>query len=200
MLCIRQAQEDSTMRYMINISILGLALVLNSVWADTDALNHYKTLTMLDGDWVLSPVDSQEGGATTKGPAAILVGTDNTAMSFRVVGKGSAVQENLLPGTGKEMVSMYHCDDFRNCSQVQAKHYCAKQNQPELVLDADKSGNQSIVMTCDMNTSLCNSAESHVHGIQHELSRDYNHLRTTYTIYTNGRFEKNSIYHFDRKQ
>jgi hypothetical protein len=188
------------MRYLIITCILGLAVVLNSAWADTDALNHYRTLTMLDGDWVLSPADTQEGGATRKGPAATLVGTDKTAMSFRVVGKGSAVQENLLPGTVKEMVSMYHCNDFRNCSQVQAKHYCAKQNQPELVLDADKSGNQSVVMTCDMSTSLCNSSEGHVHGIKHELTRDNNHLRTTYTIYSNGRFEKNSIYHFDRKR
>ena len=33
----------------------------------------------------------------------------------------------------------YHvdCDNFKECAQVQAKHYCAKQNQPELALDAD---------------------------------------------------------------
>ena len=104
-----------------------------------------------------------------------------------------------MPGAGKEMVTMYHCDKFKTCSQVQAKHYCAKQNQPELILDAGTSGDYVIVMACDMDTLLCNSAEGHVHMIKHELSQDNNHLRTTYTIHSDGRFEKDSIYHFDRK-
>jgi len=54
-------------------------------------------------------------------------------------------------------------------------------------------------MTCDMNTPLCNAVEGHVHKIKHELLQDSNHLTTTYTIYSNGKFEKDSIYHFDRK-
>jgi len=182
------------------ISILSLLFVGSSVGAGSDALDNYKTLTMLDGDWALSPADVQEGGATKKGPAAELIGTDKTAISLKVVGKGSAVQENLLPDTGKEMVTMYHCDKLKTCSQVQAKHYCAKQNQPELILDLGKSGDNVIVMACDMDTSLCNSAEGHVHMIKHELSQDNNHLRTTYTIHSDGKFEKDSIYHFDRKQ
>lgn len=180
--------------------VAGLVLMVSSAWADTSALDNYRTLTMLDGSWVLSPADKQEGGAAKKGPAAKIVGTDMIAISFKVVGKGSALQENLLPGTGKEMVTMYHCNDFKNCTQVQAKHYCAKQNQPELVLDAAKSSDSVIVMACDMNTALCNSAEGHVHGIRHEMSNDNKHLKTTYTIYSNGKFEKDSIYHFDRKQ
>jgi hypothetical protein len=87
--------------------------LVSSVWADSESLNDYKTITMLDGDWVLSPADVQEGGAIKKGPAAELMGIDGTAISFKVVGKGSAVQENLLPGAGKEMVTMYHCDKFK---------------------------------------------------------------------------------------
>ncbi|MGB5440761.1 MAG: hypothetical protein WBN57_01415 [Gammaproteobacteria bacterium] len=188
------------MEFVRFISILSLTLLFSSVWAGTNTLNHYKTLTLLDGDWILSSADEQEGGATKKGPAAKLIGTDTTAMSFKVIGKGSAVQESLLPGTGKEMVSMYHCNDFKNCSQVQAKHYCAKQNQPELILDSAKSNDSFIVMACDMNTTLCNSAEGHVHGIKHEISQDNNHLKTTYTIYKDGKYEKDSIYHFNRKK
>jgi len=188
------------MKFISYTSILSLSLVLSSVWASTNELNNYKTLMMLDGEWILSPANAQEGGATKKDPAAKLIGTDITAIRFKVVGKGSAVQENLLPGTGKEMVSMYHCNDFKNCSQVQAKHYCAKQNQPDLILDTTKSNDSVIVMACDMNTALCNSAEGHVHGIKHELSQDNEHLKTTYTVYKNGKYEKDSIYHFDRKK
>ena len=181
------------------LSFLLFSLVLSNAWAAVGSLNNYKTLTLLDGDWVLAPADTQEGGATKKGPAAKLIGTDETAISFKVIGKGSTLQENLLPGTGKEMATMYHCNDFKNCSQLQATHYCAKQNQPELVLDVANTNDRVIVMACDMSTTPCNAAEVHVHKIKHELSQDNNHLITTYTIYSNGKFEKESIYHFERK-
>jgi hypothetical protein len=176
-----------------------LVLAVSGVWADTGALSNYKTLSLLEGDWILSPASEQEGGATKKGPAKKLIGTNETAISFKVVGKGSAIQENILPGTGKEMVTMYHCDNFKACSQIQAKHYCAKQNQPELVLDTANATSNTISMVCDMNTSLCNSVEGHVHMIKHELSSDNNYLKTTYTIYTDSKQDKSSIYHFVRK-
>jgi len=178
---------------------LLLVLAVSGVWAASGALSSYKTLSLLEGDWILSPASEQEGGATKKGPAKNLIGTNETAISFKMVGKGSAIQENLLPGTSKEMVTMYHCDNFKTCSQIQAKHYCAKQNQPEFVLDATNTTSNTISMACDMNTSLCNSVEGHVHMIKHELSPDNNHLKTTYTIYKGGEQEKNSIYHFVRK-
>lgn len=180
--------------------VLVFSLSLSSAWAGSEALDGYTMITTLDGEWILSPSDKQEGGATKKGPAAEIIGTDKTAISFKVIGKGSTVQENLLPGTGKEMATMYHCNDFKNCTQVQAKHYCAKQNQPELFLDAVQTGDDVIVMVCNMNTSVCNSADEHVHMIKHELSDHRSHLKTTYTIYNNGEFQKDSTYHFDRKQ
>ena len=178
--------------------ILSSALTLQSVWA-SNAIDHYKALTVLEGDWVLSPAEQQEGGATKKGPAAKMIGTDKTAMSFKVIGKGSTLQENLLPGTGKEMATMYHCNNFKECTQVKAKHFCAKQNQPEFVLDQVNSNKSVIAMTCDMSSPLCNSAEGHNHIIKHELSNDNNHLKTTYTTFKNGKYKKDSIYHFDRK-
>lgn len=180
-------------------SILSLTLFAGAALADNNSLNHFKTLALLDGEWALSPVDQQQGGATKKGPAQKLVGADSTAMRFKVIGKGSTIQENLLPGTGKEMATMYHCNNFKDCSQVQAKHYCAKQNQPELVLDGNNSTASVIVMNCDMNNALCNSVEGHVHRITHELSQDNNHLMTTYTIFKDGKKQKDSVYHFDRK-
>jgi len=183
-----------------SVYIFSLALTASSAWASASSLGHYKTLTLLEGDWMLSPADEQEGGATKMDPAAKLVGTDSTAISFKVVGNGSAVQENLLPDTSKEVVTMYHCRDFRNCTQVEAKHYCAKQNQPELILDTANTTGNVIVMVCDMNTSTCNSVDGHVHMIRHELAQDNNHLRTTYTIYKDGKYEKDSIYHFKRKE
>lgn len=163
------------------------------------ALGQYELLTKLQGDWILSPANVQEGKTTEHKIVTPLMGTNNVAMSFKVIGKGSTVQENLLPGTGKEMATMYHCNKFKECTQVFATHYCAKQNQPELTA-VSQIGDSTIVLSCDMKTALCNSSEGHVHKITHELSNNNNHLKTTYTIYKDGKFKKDSIYHFDRKK
>jgi len=181
------------------ITSLALASVLSPAFAANDSLGFYKTQTSLHGDWKLSPATLQQGGSTKKGPANKLLNTDKTAMSFRVIGKGSTVQGSLLPGTVKEMATMYHCDQFNNCSLIEARHYCAKQNQPELVLDDINSTKHKIVMKCDQDSALCNSMADHVHGITHELSGDDNHLKTSYLSFKDGKYSKTSIYHFDRK-
>lgn len=178
--------------------LLSLTFLLNSVWASPE-FEQYKSISMLKGDWKLAPANKQEGGATKKGPASKLLGTNKTAISFKVIGKGSTVQENLLPGTGKEMATMYHCDNFKNCSKVQAKHYCAKQNQPELILDSRGTNHNVISLACDKNNPTCNSNQGHVHKISHELSQNDNHLKTTYTIFKDGKFKKDTIYHFVKK-
>ena len=187
------------MNILKNIVILGLALFMNATWSASTALDNYNTMKMLKGDWKLAPASKQEGGATKKGPAAKILGTDKTAISFKVIGKGSTVQENLLPGTGKEMATMYHCNKFKKCTQLQAKHYCAKKNQPELLLDKTASSERTVSMGCDRTTELCNSNEAHVHGITHKLSQDSNQLMTTYAIFKGGKFKKKSVYHFVRK-
>lgn len=181
------------------IIIAGIALAYNAVWAAPPAMDNYQVLVKLQGEWKLAPADKQEGGTTKKGPAAKLIGTDKTAISFKVIGKGSTVQENLLPGTGKEMATMYHCDNFKNCTQVKAKHYCAKQNQPELALDASKSSSTVVSMACTSSSSVCNSNAGHVHKITHEMTNNNNNLKTTYTIFKDGKYKKDSVYHFVRK-
>ena len=185
-------------RSSATILVLAFAAGLTQAGGKGAEWGSYQNLTKLSGDWVLSAQDRQEGKATQHKLVAPMIGTDATAMRFQVIGKGSTVQENLLPGTAKEMATMYHCDKFADCSEVKATHYCAKKNQPQLVLGA-KSNENTVVLNCDMNTPLCNSNEGHVHKITHELSEKGDHLKTTYTIYEGGKFQKNSTYHFDRK-
>ncbi len=162
-----------------------------------NATQIYQSTKALEGEWVLSPADKQQGKATKHKLVAPLVGTDAVAMKFKLVGKGSTVQESLLPGTKKEMVSMYHCKDVA-CSQVKATHYCVKQNQPEMVADP-ASTTSRLVYDCDMSTELCQSGQNHIHKITHEVSAGGKHLKTTYTSWKDSKYLKDSSYHFDRK-
>jgi len=181
----------------IMIAIVALVTVSSSICYADDAMPIYQSMKVLEGDWVLSPFNKQEGKANENALVAPLVGTSEIGMSFKIIGRGSTVQENLLPGTQKEMVSMYHCKDT-SCSQVKVTHYCVKQNQPEMLANPSSTSDM-LVYNCDMSTPLCQSRQDHVHKITHELSDGGKHLKTTYTSWKDGEYQKDSIYHFDRK-
>ncbi|MEA3412144.1 MAG: hypothetical protein U9R74_11485 [Pseudomonadota bacterium] len=187
------------MRTVFAVSIIAMVLGLGQGFAgeENQFRGLYTWMTNLEGDWVLAPAGEQAGKATQHKVVAPMVGTDAVAMNFRTIGKGSTVQETLLPGTPKEMVTMYHCRDA-SCSQVKATHYCVKQNQPEMRVDPASTGN-TLVYECDMNTELCRSKQNHVHKISHELSDDGQRLKTTYTSFADGSYLKDSVYQFVRK-
>src|SRR5438270_13163403 len=50
---------------------------------------------------------------------------------FKVTSNGSTVQETIFPGTGHEMVTLYHLDG----PDLVLTHYCALGNQPHMKLD-----------------------------------------------------------------
>lgn len=192
--------EDIVMKNTILFTLILMLspMAMSTALADaaSGAKQDYNFMAQLKGDWRLLPANQQEGKTTKHKLVAPLVGTDKTAMSFKVIGKGSTVQENLLPGTKKEMATMYHCDSHKNCSQVEATHYCAKQNQPEFVATLRTEKN-IVSLDCDMDNDVCQSKSGHVHKISHQLIND-NHLKTTYTIFKDGKRKKDSIYHFAR--
>jgi hypothetical protein len=150
----------------------------------------------LEGQWTLSPANQQEGKASAHPEVSPLIGTDQVAMNFKLIANGSTVQEDLLPKTSRQMVTMYHCKDD-TCSAVKATHYCVKQNQPELLASLESSA-EKVVLECDMSTELCQSWDDHIHRITHELSNNGTHLRTVYSSFMNGEHAKDTIYHFDR--
>jgi hypothetical protein len=165
--------------------------------AAADARQLYDWMQQLEGEWTLSPAAVQEGKATEHPATAPLVGSDAVAISFKLIGRGATLQEDLLSGTERQMVTMYHCRDSA-CSAVKATHYCAKRNQPEFLASAESTP-EKLVFDCDMSTELCQSWDAHIHRITHELSDDGRHLKTTYSGYMNGEPASDTIFHFDRR-
>jgi hypothetical protein len=188
------------MKITPSVSSAALLFVTINVQADAglDADTGYQWMTELAGEWRLAPDTQQRGKATQHTLVAPLLGTDQTAMAFKTIGKGSTVQEDLLPDNPKQMVTMYHCEDGA-CDQLRATHYCVKQNQPRLLANLDESTAQTLIFDCDMDTALCASDEDHVHRITHSLSDDGNQLTTTYVSWKDGEYRKESVYVFERK-
>ena len=155
----------------------------------------------LSGEWALSPAQAQTGTESYKHPAVLpLAGTDKTATAYKLIGGDVTIMEDLLPGTTKQMVTMYHCKEI-SCANLKATHYCSKQNQPEFIANLAESTPTRIVFDCDMSTELCQSDEDHVHQIILELSDEGKHLKASYLSWKDKKpKDESSIYHFDRKQ
>ena len=181
--------------------LLALSLFAASPAQDMDGWVLFDWMVeALKGEWRLSPADKQTGTDSYKHPAvAPLVGTDATGIAFKLIGRETTIQEDLLPYTAKQMVTMYHCKDIA-CTTLKATHYCVKQNQPEFIANLGKSTPTRFVFECDMSTELCQSNEDHVHRIIQELSNDGKHLKSSYLSWENGKLKTtHSIYHFDKK-
>lgn len=170
---------------------------------EKDPLEIYEYMkTALKGEWKLSSEDKQiDTTGAYKNPLVYpLVGTDRTAVAYKEIGFGSTLQEDLLPNTKKQMVTMYHCNDYVDCTELWATHYCTKMNQPKFILDLNNSNKEKLIFNCDMETVLCKSNEDHIHKIILEFSNNGDHLKTSYLGWTDQKpNKKNSIYHFDRK-
>jgi hypothetical protein len=177
---------------VVFVLLAGIAAADN----DQHGAGRYAWLKQLAGDWVLSA--AQEGDAVKHPVIAPLVGSDKIAVSYRLVGAETTLQENIFPGTPREMATMYHCAD-KACDQVRATHYCVLKNQPALLAQPQVL-NDKLVLNCDMQADICNSNDVHLHVITLELSDNNRHLKETFSLYRDGKHVEDLIFHFDRKQ
>lgn len=186
----------------IILSLVTSLTLSSSLYAETDAFDIYDWMDTLKGEWTLSPAEKQTGTESYKSPKlkSIVNNPDKPGMIFKSIGRESTIQEDLLPNTQKQMVTMYHCKDIE-CNDLKATHYCVKQNQPEFIANLKESTPTRIVFDCDMSTETCQSDEDHVHTIIHEITENGTHLKSSYLSWQDKKPKDiSSIYHFDRKR
>jgi len=188
---------------LLSLAIITLLFPSVTTAQEMEPIDIYEYMReALDGDWKLSPAEKQiDTTEAYKNKYVLpLVGTESTGVAYKLIGFGSTLQEDLLPNTKKKMVTMYHCDDYIDCTQVLATHYCTKMNQPQFIMDFKNSTKEKLIFNCNMETQLCKSPEDHVHKIILEFSNNGKHLKSSYLGWTDQKpNKKNSIYHFDKK-
>ena len=188
---------------LASFSSVAIAGAMKGPWIkpDTRAQKIYDQMVdTMNGGWMLSPADKQIGTTGAHNSVKELLGVDKSVTSYYIKGKGTTLQEEMLTGTKKEMVTMYHCNRRNTCEVLLATHYCAKRNQPRLVINMEETTDTKIVFDCDMGTSLCQSNEDHIHRIIHEFSQNGKHMKSSYLGKKNQQWnKKNSIFHYDKR-
>lgn len=162
------------------IFIALLSSLVLSVYshAEMTSTEIFETLQGFEGEWEF--IEGQQRGSCTQGKEAV------TAIEFKMIGKNTAVQEDLMPGSPYQMVTMYHIEDL-NEKDVIGTHYCVKKNQPAYRADLINSSSKKIIFQCDKTrTKLCTSKEpyggSYVDSVTYELEDE-----DTLTVHYMGR-------------
>jgi hypothetical protein len=91
-----------------------------------------------------------------------------TTVTYRLTGAGSALIETQFPGTGHEMVSVYHLDG----DQLRMTHYCAMGNQPRVRLDRAHSRPDHFIFVFDGGSNLNPAKDMHIHGLEITFHKD----------------------------
>ena len=113
----------------------------------------FEAIKKLAGDWVEAGQDGKP--------------TDKLVSSFRVTAAGTAVEETIFPGTGHEMVTMYHLDG----PDLVLTHYCMLGNQPRMRAEAGASANQ-IRFKFTGATNLKSANDNHMHEATFTIAGD----------------------------
>jgi len=115
-----------------------------------------------------------------EGTASMHKEGEKVKVKYRLTAAGSAIIEDLMPGTPHEMVSVYHDQK----GKLVMTHYCMIGNQPKMELKSveDKSIALSFVETSGINVS----ADQHMHSLKITF-KDDNNMVQTWTFFEEGK-------------
>ncbi len=101
-------------------------------------------------------------------------------VEYRVTAGGSALVETLFPGSGEEMVSVYHDRKGR----LAMTHYCMLHNQPRMSLR--KADAKTIELGFAKLNDVNPAKEAHMHSLSITFT-DQNHIVQKWTLYEKGK-------------
>lgn len=152
------------LKILIAVAMLAAAL---SAQTGTEPPNAgFTMLRTLVGDW--------EGTVMHEGHAM------PASTSFRLVADGSAILDDLAPGTPHEMVTVFHMDG----TELLATHYCSHHNQPRLRALPQSSPNVLEFAFKDA-TNLKSPADPHMTAVKFTII-DANHHVEEWRATANG--------------
>jgi hypothetical protein len=149
------------------IELCGLLVAGETSTADKGGTGRaaFEKLKALNGEW-RGTVQTKDGPPVT--------------VTYRTTSNGNAVLEDLFPGTGHEMITVYHLDG----DALVLTHYCALGNQPRMSLTKSDPG--ELVFDFAGGANVKPEVDAHMHSARIWL-RDADHVESEWVVYQSGR-------------
>lgn len=127
----------------------------------------FERMKQLAGAWEGTSEMGKEGG--------------KVRVEYRLSAGGSALVETLFPGSGEEMVSVYH--DLNG--KLAMTHYCMLRNQPKMALAKADAKSLELVFAPKGN-DIDPATEKHMHAVNIAFT-DPDHVVQKWTLYDKGK-------------
>lgn len=116
---------------------------------------------------------------------------EKVRVEYRLSSGGSAVVENLFPGTPHEMVSVY----YDNKGKLTMTHYCALRNQPRMNLE--KADAQNLYFMFAGGTNMDPKKDAHMHSLTISFV-DKDHIVQKWALFAGGKEKETSVFELTR--
>lgn len=147
-------------------ALVALAAISASAGTQESAEACFTKLKSLAGDWYVADPQS---------------GKEMVALRYKVTAGGSALEETEMPGTGQEMITMYHMDG----ASLVLTHYCHVGNQPHMKATA-ASTPRKIVFQCAGVGNAKSEKDMHMHALT-ITPVDDQHLQADWQLSQDGK-------------
>jgi hypothetical protein len=116
---------------------------------------------------------------------------EDVKVTYELTSGGTTIVEKLNPGTPMEMTTVY----ANNGKKVNATHYCALGNQPQMTLKNSKDN--SFVFEMEGTKGISSKNEMHMHGVKLALEGDK--LKEEWTNYKDGKKGETHAFELTKK-
>ena len=164
-----------SMRKVLMVAVAAV-LGLGAAAAPTKTFDRFKGLA---GDWVAA----EDSEYAKKG---------DLIARYHLTGGGSAVVEDLFPGTPHEMTTVYHMDG----NDLVLTHYCMTGNQPHMRAKATEG--DTVAFKFDGGTNIDPKKTRHMHDASFQFVSE-NEIRTEWSGLADGKPGMNVKIHLVRK-
>jgi hypothetical protein len=106
---------------------------------------------------------------------------EKVRVEYRLSAGGSALVETLFPGSGEEMVSVYHDQN----GKLAMTHYCMLRNQPKMTL-VKADGQLIELLFASKGNDIDPAKDKHMHGVSFAIT-DNDHIVQKWTLFDKGK-------------
>jgi hypothetical protein len=114
-----------------------------------------------------------------------------TTVTYELTSGGTAIVERMNPGTPGEMTTVY----ANSGKKVNATHYCAMGNQPQMTLKQAKGTTFAFEMVG--TNGISDKNETHMHAVT--LTVNGNKLKQEWTSFQNGKKGESPVFELTKK-
>lgn len=116
---------------------------------------------------------------------------EKVTVKYKLTSGGSAIVEELFPGTPHEMVSVY----YDKGGKLSMTHYCMLRNRPHMELTKADANGLNFVLGTD--SDINSGKDAHMHAL-HIAFVNNNHITQEWTMFENGKEKQVAVFKLSR--